>query len=298
MGMEGYWGWDMEAQGTTLRTRTCTSRDGGLKAQADVKITESSLACHPHRPARTRVLLLNAGVAAHAAALADAANTPERPHTIPLPLPYTRSRAATTPSSTSPSTSPAIFPLISPSNTSTSTDESCDISFSSFNLPPPLPPLPLGPGLGPTSLFTQDGLPFDGLGVLSFGVCGSPSPPLTSRTASRAFTRTHTAREDTGLGLSRTFLEEVVWTWEKDSEHQFLTVIDEEWDEGEEDGVGIWAQEREQDADTNMSRSSRTSTRGVERDTISSGLKRTRRAEPPSASLIPTSGARRGVWRA
>ncbi|KAJ7661291.1 hypothetical protein DFH06DRAFT_1191955 [Mycena polygramma] len=150
------------------------------------------------------------------------------------------------------------------------------------------------------------------MGVLSFGVCrsrpssSSPSPPPTfpTRTASRFHAQTQ--KDD---GLSRTFLEELEATWAVDPEHHFLTIIDEEWDEG--DGVRVWAtQDREHETDAGKSktilhtpqnrvttRASSTQGRGVERDTISSGLKRTERVQVVSAAVGPGVGARKGVWR-
>ncbi|KAJ6506269.1 hypothetical protein C8R47DRAFT_112282 [Mycena vitilis] len=180
------------------------------------------------------------------------------------------------------------------SDTSTSTDESCDISSSSFTFafPPlfsPSSPLttstsgaPLKPiGLGIQGLFKPSGAPFDGLGVLSFGFRGSSSP-------SPCRTRKQAPIQDTGL--SRTFLEELDATWAADPQHHLLTVIHEEWDEGEFPYALDWAGE---DGGESGGKTSRTRTRGVERDTISSRLKR------KPASLVSGAGARpHRVWRA
>ncbi|KAJ7661284.1 hypothetical protein DFH06DRAFT_1471807 [Mycena polygramma] len=219
--------------------------------------------------------------------------------------------------------------LIADTSTSSSDDESSDLDNLSFGffafppclpLPPPPPPsasgstpstVPKPIGLGLTNLYTPSGAPFDGLGVLSFGVCRagaptSPSPPTSvsassSRTASapssppsspsRAShwrTPMHPASHDR---LSRTFLEEAAWTWAEDPEHHHLTVIEEA-----ESETMVWVGAREQDAEYRISlshleqehvgdicgdksgskgrnESSRTRHR-IERDTISSGLKR------------------------
>ncbi|KAJ7661289.1 hypothetical protein DFH06DRAFT_1296614 [Mycena polygramma] len=206
------------------------------------------------------------------------------------------------------------------SDTSTSADESYDIPFSvppPFSLPSPpsasghatTPSKAVKPiGLGITNLFNHDGVPFDGMGVLSFGCRGASTSHCDAHPASRD-------------GLSRTFLEEAAWTWAADPEHLRLTVISEEWDEGEEPKVSVWAgEDAECETDKRRGRSkssrtriedtlhkaqNRTTTRdssthghGVERDTISSGLKRTRRAQAASASVTPGGGAQRGVWRA
>ncbi|KAJ7661280.1 hypothetical protein DFH06DRAFT_1191941 [Mycena polygramma] len=246
--------------------------------------------------------------------ISDTSSDGDGSFTLPLPP---APRAPTCPGdsefdiSLEPSFDISLLSLISDTSAS-SADGSCDISFGpfTFSLPPPPPSYPSSPfalpsmspssgaalkpiGLGLKGLFNPSGAPFDGLGVLSFGVCGvSPSPCRTRN------------QGESHDGLSRTFLEETAWTWEKDPQHHLLGVIDEE------PHALHLAQEQDSEHDTKAgsSKSSRTrirhtppnrtttrasSTRGqgVERDTISSGLKR------KPASVI--SGVRpHRVWRA
>ncbi|KAJ7661274.1 hypothetical protein DFH06DRAFT_1471805 [Mycena polygramma] len=425
MAIEGYlgWGWDAGVEGTTLRRRTRTERDVGLKAPADVKITDSSpvLACQPPRPTHTVPFFTSGAPADAAAALTNIVNTlaPERQNTTPpapaftygtfdpdadsccdlslslsqLDISFVSDTSADELEGDISYTFPP--PLPAPALLSTygvlvcradfrpdsffdvSLDASLDISLTSddssdgdsslsFTLPPPPTPrapasalkhradhdssfglsldislisdtssdgdnsftfnppsasrhttsgAPLKPiGLGITNLYKPSGTPFDGMGVLSFGVCGSlsspsspsrASPPPTSRTTSpspssshrHSSPRRHHSKRDTGL--SRTFLEEAVWTWAADPQHRHLSAIDEEWDEGE--GVRVWTGEDAEYVDIcgHTSSSSRTRNRGlgVDRDTISSGLKRTRRSQAASVNGISASGVRRGVWR-
>ncbi|KAJ7605829.1 hypothetical protein DFH06DRAFT_1150311 [Mycena polygramma] len=360
MAIDGYWGWDVGGQGMTLRKRTCHAQhDLGLKAPADVKITDSSpVLCQPPRPLRTGTPFPFANVPAQAAAAAYVGNARvERPDstasgytldrradsasfdisldttldislisdtssdgdssfsfTLPPPSAPTyaleprASSHADASCDTSFDTSLDIS-LISDTSTS-SADESCDISFT-------LPSPPLGLGLGIADLYKHSGAPFDGMGVLSFGVRGAgassapSSSPSSCHSSSRIHAQTHTqAGNDTGLGLSRTFLEEAAWTWAQDPHHHGLGVIDEEWDEE----AHVWAGAQEQDAghvgdicgetDTcgsksksksgSTSKSRTTTSRGVERDTISSGLKRfNSRPAPRSDAVRNASGAAR-----
>ncbi|KAJ7656451.1 hypothetical protein DFH06DRAFT_471686 [Mycena polygramma] len=414
MAIEGYWGWgwDTEAQGTMLRRRTRTERDVGLKAPADVKLTDSPVLCQPPRPARTGTPLPIAGAPVAPAPLVDVVNTlaPERagPTAATLLPTYTADRrdysepdssfelshsfdiSLISDTSTDDSEGDGSFSFTLPpapalvstygtlqrradsepdssldfshsfdisliTATSMSSDEYSelsDISFGSFSftLPPQSPATPATPlesgleGLGIAGLYKPSGAPFDGMGVLSFGVCGSSSPPsfpplphIAARTASpspsrsrsHAQTPTHMEKDD---GLSRTFLEEAAWTWARDPEHHYLTVINEEPGELYHYlGLGAaHAQERERvvdvcgDTDTSRIRcggksrsASKSMTRvfghGVDRDTISSGLKRLnprpalRSRSRFQAAGVPTRAASdvpgqgreaRRVWRA
>ncbi|KAJ7616684.1 hypothetical protein DFH06DRAFT_1483712 [Mycena polygramma] len=137
--------------------------------------------------------------------------------------------------------------LISDTSTSSASDEFCDISFGSFHfaLPPPILPPPSHPpstspapplsntapgaapkaiGLGITNLLKPCRVPFDGTGVISFGVCGASSSAAPCRT------RNEGASPDR---LSRTFLEQLEAAWEKDPEHHYLGVINEAEDHGQ-----------------------------------------------------------------
>ncbi|KAJ7661290.1 hypothetical protein DFH06DRAFT_1399061, partial [Mycena polygramma] len=391
MSIEGpYWGWDAGTEGTTLRRRTRTERDVGLKAPADVKITHSSnspvLACQPPRPARPDAPFPTADAAAASvpedldagcasSALADALSTLKRPPTTaPAPAPVSSlERRADADSSCDTSldlsldlsldislisdtsafsvddsegdlsglfvfTLPPPPTLIADTSASSSADESDgELSFGSFHfaLPPPILPSPSHPpstspapplsntapgaalkpiGLGLSNLYKPSGAPFDGMGVLSFGVCGSHSssgsPYNAAASPSHSSSRCHsppTPRLHAPThpdGLSRTFLEKLEATWAADPHHLGLGVIDEEpyvLDcAGEDADHGISLSHSERDTDESRSRSrggnkrkgkTRTTTsRGVDRDTISSGLKR----KPVSG--ITARGARRGAW--
>ncbi|KAJ7211628.1 hypothetical protein GGX14DRAFT_448911 [Mycena pura] len=93
------------------------------------------------------------------------------------------------------------------SDTSTTSEEQESESDTSFTIPP----LPASVGLGINGLFNADGSPFDGMGVLSFG------PGAKGRRS--------TGQEEGGL--SRTFLEEVAWTWVAGPHQRMLSVISE-----------------------------------------------------------------------
>ncbi|KAJ6506268.1 hypothetical protein C8R47DRAFT_112276 [Mycena vitilis] len=200
MAIEGYWGWGWDAgvEGATLRRRTGTQRDVGLKAPADVKITNSSpvLAGQPPHHARTGTFLRIADVLTD-----DAGSAPDSSFDLSLDISFTSdtSHSAAAPQRRADADPDSSFSDISPdasldisliSDTSSSSDGDGDGSFGSFHfhltLPPPLashlppsnsPPTSLAPGaalkptgLGITNLFSPSGTAFDGRGVLSFGV--------------------------------------------------------------------------------------------------------------------------------
>ncbi|KAJ7499942.1 hypothetical protein FB451DRAFT_1430558 [Mycena latifolia] len=184
--------------------------------------------------------------------------------------------------------------LISDTSTSTSASEADEqedpASDTSFTLPPhdafALPPRdafthppldaltlprapPAGMGLGLSGLFNADGSPFDGMGVLSFGL-RCDAGPLERR-------RRH---DETEGGLSRTFLEEAARTWAADPHHRMMGVIpeiglDEERKEGCEE-----EQQPQPDAERSQQQPQGKSKPRRPRDlstasTISSALKRT-----------------------
>ncbi|KAJ7605834.1 hypothetical protein DFH06DRAFT_1252281 [Mycena polygramma] len=351
MSIEGpYWGWDAGAEGTTLRRRTRTERDVGLKITHSSNSPVLASRCQPPHPAWARTPLPISDAHADTAAAADVVNAPAptpvptstldrradfEPETSTLRPAYTLdyrgdsefdisldislindTSASSDDESNGDCDISGLFmhdcrgdssfdtsldiSLISDSSTSSESDG--DVSFSSFTLQAP----PLGLGLGITGLYKPSGAPFDGTGVLSFGVRDSHSfsgsPCNVSASPSHSSSRCHSPptprfhAQTQSYGLSRTFLEELEATWAADPHHLGLGDIDEEPYVLDCAGevVDICG-----DTDTSGRKSrthlvlTRTHEHGVERDTISSGLKR------KPASGVPRQGARpHRVWRA
>ncbi|KAJ7631387.1 hypothetical protein DFH06DRAFT_1224362 [Mycena polygramma] len=355
MAIEGYWGWgwDTEAQGTTLRRRTRTERDVGLKAPADVKLTDSPVLCQPPRPARTGTPLPIAGAPVAPAPLVDVVNTlaPERagPTAATLLPTYTADRRDYSEPDSS-------FELSHSFDISLISDTSTDDSEGDGSFSFPLPPAPALVSTYGTLQRRADSEPdssldfshsfdislitdpstssdeYSELSDISFGAFSLTLPPQSPAHPRRPLNPA-TRR---GLGLSRTFLEEAVGTWARDPEHLRLGVIDEELtvvndreEPGDPDldvyhGLGAAQVDVGGDTDTRISfrcggggkSKSKSGSRTrvcVDRDTISSGLKRLNPPPAPrsrsrlQAAGVPTRPAsvpghgheaRPGVWRA
>ncbi|KAJ6506272.1 hypothetical protein C8R47DRAFT_1209461 [Mycena vitilis] len=203
MEIDGYWerGWEGEAQGTTLRRRTGTGHTI-VRAPAGVKITDSSpvlsSSCQPAHTlpiVNTAVIVREDPDVATALNVLDDRDLPALTYSLPAPT-YTLDSEPDLSFDFSLSLDISLdasldISLISDTSTSSADDSEGDTSFT-------LPPPPLGLGLGITGLYNPDGTPFDGMGVLSFGVRSAGASPRRTRSKGKS-------RD----GLSRGFLEEL-----------------------------------------------------------------------------------------
>ncbi|KAJ7062815.1 hypothetical protein C8F01DRAFT_1135329 [Mycena amicta] len=279
-----YWSWEGQG-GMVLRRRNGdgeSSQDGlggrGRKASFGsiftvarrLIISRQNVAAHPHV------------CSVFAYQPPGAYYTPSQPSGFPSPGSY--SISVDEPS----------FDISLISDTSTGSDEvdhDASLSFS-FTLPdsndmrddvdpePFFPSQGLGLGLGLAGLFKADGSVFDGMGVVGLGLAGDDD------------------RET--RGISRTFLEEIAWTWAADPHHRMLSVISEGSSEDEDLDIEIEYSDEDGDSvkEIAVAETSNGSSDGSVRvktqlrdlsamGTISSKLKRTTRPSPARSVTTP-----------